>query len=543
MMNFKCIASLAAALATMTLYSCSAEDVSNVSVLPEVPVNQRTEVTDLRTLNAEAPIPPQCYTKTDSKFNPCYTCHQTYPKGEGLETRMNVMNDGGLQGSYDFSDIGVNNHWSNLFVDRNDWLKAVSDDSILEYINQDNYSSLADRLKEQNWQGFIPDLEDYSKAATAFDEKGLARDGSHWVAFNYKPFLGTFWPTNGSTDDVVIRLPEAFRSLNGQFDVDAYYINLTIAELSLKNLDSAILWEVDENRFGVDLDNNGSLNKTNKISKRTTYVGDAKNINVVDKQFPTGTEFMHSVRYVGVEQNDKIVIPPRMKELRYMKKVNTLTAGQLDNKYWNERKEKFLGELPGFLRKGDEGFDNSLGWYVKGFIEDYNGDLRPQTYEEDFFCMGCHANIGTTIDSTFSFARKVTGGEGWGYINLHGMKDAPSVGEPESNEILAYLKRAGGGSEFRENPEMIQKWFNQDGTVNEEKVKAADVYTLLAPSRERALNLNKAYSHIVRHQSFIHGRDATWSPVENVIHEVTAKDEPLSEENRFLGWDMRLNWN
>ena len=28
--------------------------------------------------NQEAPIPPQCYTRTEGDFNPCYTCHQTY---------------------------------------------------------------------------------------------------------------------------------------------------------------------------------------------------------------------------------------------------------------------------------------------------------------------------------------------------------------------------------------------------------------------------------------------------------------------------------
>lgn len=515
----------------------------DLELLPTVVVAERSVVTNERIFNAEAPVPSQCYTATEGQFNPCYTCHQIYDRSEGSEERLNLMDDGYLQGSYDFSDVGETNHWSNLFVDRTDWLAAVSDDNILDYINQDNYSALPQQLEDDNWEGFIPDLQNYQQAALAFDDKGLALDGSYWVAFNYKPFPGTFWPTNGSTDDVVIRLPSAFREKSGQFNADIYYVNLTLVELNLKNLDQATLWEIDEEALGVDIDQNGVMGVTSTVVKGSHYVGDAENIDIMFKQFPSETELMHSVRYVGVTDNDDIVVPARMKELRYMRKVNTYTADQLDSKYWNERKEKFLGLLPSFIYRGDEGFDNSMGWFVQGFIEDYDGSLRPQSYEETMFCMGCHTNIGTTIDSTFSMARKVTGGEGWGYINLIGMSDAPSIGEPGVNETLAYLKRAGGGSEFRENPEMVSKWFKEDGSVDEDKVLAADMYTLITPSRERALALNKAYSHIVRHQSFIEGRDATWDVVNNVVKEVTPQTEPLETQYRFYGWDMRLDWS
>ncbi|TMO83484.1 hypothetical protein CWC13_20075, partial [Pseudoalteromonas ruthenica] len=68
----------------------------------------------------------------------------------------------------------------------------------------------------------------------AFDEMGFARDGSGWVAFNYKPFPSTFWPTNGSTGDVMIRLPEAFRSKGGVYNQDVYLANLSLVELALK---------------------------------------------------------------------------------------------------------------------------------------------------------------------------------------------------------------------------------------------------------------------------------------------------------------------
>ena len=30
--------------------------------------------------NPESVIPPQCYTKTDGVNNPCFACHQSYPR-------------------------------------------------------------------------------------------------------------------------------------------------------------------------------------------------------------------------------------------------------------------------------------------------------------------------------------------------------------------------------------------------------------------------------------------------------------------------------
>ena len=43
------------------------------------------------------------------------------------------------------------------------------------------------------------------------DGQGFARDRSGWRALRYKPFSGTFWPTNGSSDDVFVRLDPDFR--------------------------------------------------------------------------------------------------------------------------------------------------------------------------------------------------------------------------------------------------------------------------------------------------------------------------------------------
>jgi hypothetical protein len=299
---------------------------------------------------------------------------------------------------------------------------------------------------------------------------------------------------------------------------------------------------LDERRLGADVDGNGTLSTAQRVKKAKNYIGDARRLGLSFQQFPQGTELMHSVRYVGLDDQEQVTVPKRMKELRYMRKVNVLDRYVLESRYANERKEKLLGQVPNYLSRGDEGFDNALGWFVQGFIEDYDGALRPQSHEEGVACMGCHSAIGTTIDSTFSLARKVSGEAGWGYIDLHGMADVPNVSEP-NGEILNYLKRAGGGSELRENEEMRERWFRPDGSVDEAKVRAADVYSLVTPSARRALDLNKAYTHLVRHQSFIFGRDATWTPARNVFATVDESAAPLGMDYRHYRWDLRLDWS
>ncbi len=528
-------------LGVMMLFACQPSNHDRAALLPEVAPTQRTTNNPDRTLNPEAPVPAMCYTKTEGRHNPCYVCHQVYAN-DGATPRMNKLDDGGIQGQYIFSDEGLRNHWDNLFTDRRDWIAQISDDAILRYIAQDNYSSLADRLQQQKWQGYVPDLRNFQLAAGAFDEHGFARDGSGWIAFNYKPLPSTFWPTNGSTDDVVIRLPAKFRSVNQQFSRAIYQINLALVEMNIKRLPVIDIAAVDENQLQIDVDGDGKLTTTlTQLKASRHYVGDAASVAVVSQQFPVGTEFLHSVRYVGVDESGAIHVPARMKELRYMQKIRELNDDDLDNRYRRERKEKVLGELPFYIDHGDRGRENGMGWLLTGFIEDYNGDLRPQNTEETFSCMGCHAAIGTTIDQTFAFARKITGAQGWGYINLRTQWDAPSITQMEG-EIAQYLRLVGGGNEFRENPEMRQRWFDQNGQLKTAEVSAASVYDLITPSRERALQLNKAYTHIVRHQSFIFGRDAVIVPASNVYRDIDESSPPLNNEHRLFGWDIRLNW-
>lgn len=493
--------------------------------------------------NREAVIPPQCYTKTGGVNNPCYTCHQTYSDTE----RPNSMADGFLQGDYNFSDLGVHNHWSNLFVDRRDEIGEISDSEIQSYVNTDNYSDFIARLKaDEEWSGPIPEIEGLADGADAFDEFGLAKDGSGWVAFNYKPLPSTFWPTNGSTDDVIIRLPEQFRTAvcgedNQQQSRDVYFTNLALLEMAMKDLESVSTPPINESKVCADLNNDGMLGEVTRVAARSNYVGGAAGQSVERMAYPEGTQFIHTVRYIGFD-GDEVVPSKRMKEVRYMKKVKHYSAPELASLYGNERQEKIDGNLPVYSDHGDKGLNNGMGWEVLGFIEDADGELRKQTYQEQMFCMGCHGTIGTTIDQTFAFPRKVTGQGGWGYIDLKGMEDAPNIGE-DKGEIARYLERVGGGNEFRENPEMRARWFNDDGTLKLKEIQAADVYALITPSYGRAMALNKAYRVIVEEQSFVYGRDATIVPAQNVFKEVDPeKAPPLDVGKRVDDWDIRLDW-
>jgi nitrate reductase cytochrome c-type subunit len=490
--------------------------------------------------NKEAPIPPQCYTKTNKVNNPCYVCHQSYM---GQDGRPNKLNDGFQQGSYAFSDKGLFNSWRNLFKDRRAAIADISDQEIIDYINQDNYSPLIDKLKDSDWQGVIPEVKNLHLGAAAFDENGLAKDGSAWVAFNYKPLPSTFWPTNGSTDDVMIKLPEVFRQIDGEDSLDAYYANLALLEMAIADTDQTTTIPLNEVALGVDLDGDGSLQQNVKqVLRKSHYVGDAHQTPLHKMLYPEGTAFLHTVRYVNVDDSGGITVSKRMKEVRYMAKKKFLSEGQLKGRYYLERKEKHFENLPYANDFGDEGLSNKHGWVILGFIEDQQGELRQQNHEEQFFCTGCHKSIGSTIDDTFSFPRKVAGANGWGYIDLKSIADAPNIGE-DKGEFLTYLQRVGGGDEFRQNQEMLARWFKSDGSVEEQKVAALpSIYELITPSPRRALDLNKAYLTIVKEQSFIYGRDATLVEAQNVLSHINEEQPPLLPEH-IHQWDMRLDWS
>jgi hypothetical protein len=505
---------------------------SSAVIPPEPPVHPYRAL-----YNREAVIPPQCYTRTEGRFNPCYVCHQDEAPG-----RENRMNDRELQIAYSFSDIGQANHWQNLFEDRSARVAAISDEAILAWVNQDNYSQLSKRLRAARFEGWTPDLANLQQGRAAFDRLGFARDGSHWVAFNYKPLPSAFWPTNGSTDDVMIRLSEVYRSrADGTYSRDVYLANLAIVEASIKGFTELDTPPIDEREVGIDLDGDGTLAVATVLSRASGYVGAASRHFFEQGIYPMDTEFLHTVRYVGFDADGGITLSTRMKEVRYMRKRYALPKFALAQGYTEEHWDKEQGRLPGYIDRGQPGLDNEMGWLVQGFIEDSRGELRASTYEENMFCMGCHTSVGATIDKTFSFPRKIDGAAGWGYIDLRGMPDAPNVGETKG-EFATYFERA-GSSEFRNNDEIAARFFDADGSVDANRIAAAaDVYELVTPSRERALLLNKAYRAIVEDQDFIHGRDATVKPPANVYERIDNATTPTLPTGYAHTWDIRLDW-
>src|SRR3546814_9870310 len=85
--------------------------------------------------NVLAHIPPQCYTRTDGRANPCWVCHTGANNKNGAD-------DWELQAQYQFNAMGRTNHWPNLFVDRSKAIAAQNDADTLSYVRHDNYTPL-----------------------------------------------------------------------------------------------------------------------------------------------------------------------------------------------------------------------------------------------------------------------------------------------------------------------------------------------------------------------------------------------------------------
>jgi len=492
----------------------------------------------------EAGIPPQCYTKTERTSNSCYTCHTDghYP---------NSMIDFRLQAEYAFSEEGQRNHFSNLFLDHRKAMADMSDAWVLSYVRADNYAALRTLLRDRkDFHGYAPDL-DFS---AGFDAHGFAKDGSGWRAFRYKPFPGTFWQTNGSSDDVLIRLPEAFRRLAGEDSPAVYRANLALLEAALASdpvtSEDKVRFSVepfDERAIEYDLDRDGELEAqaTEIVGLPRFYLGDANDVRVWHALYPEGTEFLHSVRYLDPDAPS--FIATRMKELRYMKKLRNLEPSQLMGIYEHEHDEKDAGRLPVVQGSAETGLRNKFGWMLQGYIEDALGRLRLQTHQEQLACMGCHSNLGVTVDQTFSFARKVPGAMGWGYQDLAGIQDAPNLGA-EQPEFATYLERVGGGDEFRENTEMLARFFPGGKLDHAAVARVAqggdqDIAWLLLPSRERALDLDRAYVALVRQQRFDRGRDAVLKPATHVHRTIENESTGLEAAGRvYRDGRLRLNW-
>lgn len=493
--------------------------------------------------NRAAYIPAQCYTKPkDARGtgNPCYVCHTD-------SQEPNYLDDAENQLKWAFPEKALTNHWDNLFVDHGSKVAAISDKEIDGYVSQSNYQGLdnelilADQLRavptswdaNQNgkWDGYIPD------AYYHFDNLGFDRapDGSYtgWRSFAYFPVPGAFMPTNGSVDDVLIRLPEAYRmNRSGQFDIEVYRTNLAIVQALIKRADAS-LSPVDERVLGRDIDGDGVLGEARTVhydwapleGRTMQWVGRAGELGkhqapIAAGLFPLGTEFLHSVRYLQPHADKSVGMAPRMKELRYAIKTTWKTYYDLQTNSERDIKERHdypdrLKLVPG---NTETGVATNLGWRYQGFIEAGNGSLRPQNYEELLTCNGCHSGIGVTTDGTFAFARKVPDGgfqHGWYHWNQKTLRGLPDpLREDGEGEYAFYLRHNPWGNAFRSNDELHGRFFSRDGSARNAKFEALseDIAVALQPSAERARKLNKAYQVLVREQSFVDGRDAFVTP-------------------------------
>lgn len=495
--------------------------------------------------NRTAYLPAQCYAATRPEagekraHNGCFTCHQS-------SQEPNFVNDEDIQTTLSMPEYATENRWTNL---KNPPApSSLSESEVLDWVRASNYFGsdgrlrLADKLAhppaewdgngDGAWGGYTPDCWFH------FDESGFdhAPDGraTGWRAFAYAPFPGMFWPTNGSAGDVLVRLPAAYHQDREGHESEAIYrVNLAIVEAFVRRVDVP-LPPTDERALEMDLDGDGVLGTARKVAfvwppkadRKFGYVGAAAALDTKVEGwpaaglFPRGTEFLHSLRYLDVK-DAKVGMAARMKELRHMRKVRWITYGDLRMAAQAEAREKQKSpdRLKTVLADVERGVGTGSGWLMQGFIEDVHGELRPQDVEETTACIGCHGGVGATTDSVFAFGRKLDAKsayhDGWYHWEERGLA---GVAEPKradgQGEYAHYLAQVGGGDDYRSNAEVRAKFFKADGSLDPaaKAMLAKDISTLLVPSADRALALDRAYLGLVKDQHFERGREVVLAP-------------------------------
>ncbi len=465
-------------------------------------------------------IPPQCYAITRDAagvHNPCFVCHQ-----DGRAP--SYVRDADLQTQSTFPAYATVNHWTNALAAPPSSSAADDDDETLRWVRASNYQVQHDCHFNVDDEGFDG------------DPRGAP---TGWRTYAYLPLPGMFWPTNGgSAGDAFVRLPVEYRQdAAGKDDRRIYRLNLAIVEAYVRRADVPID-ETDERAQGVDLDADGRIGTAHRVAfvwpPRTPlrYLGRAGSLQPATAGlYPQGTELLHTLRYLDV-QAGRVVAAARMKEVRYMQKVRWLGYADLELLQAREAREEV--QNPDRLEKvrGDRehGVGTGRGWRMEASIENAQGALRPQSYEELSACVGCHGGIGVGVDGTFSFARKL-GAEAFAGGWFHqGRGDEPLPERTRSDgqgEYAHYLAEVGGGDDFRSNDEIARRFFGPDGKPDRDALRtfAGDVRRLILPSAARALRLDRAYRRRVESQSFVLGRDVIVGTPPQIAAEV-APDAP-----------------
>jgi hypothetical protein len=385
--------------------------------------------------NEDPAIPAQCWIETGyGTQNACQYCHTDYLATIGHGNAFPIADD---QILYSFPTPNLNRIlWRNVIFPE-EIEQRLKDEGIpipsrnnFDYVRQDNWSNLYARVRDSgngNWLhagkpedpfALFPALNPrhlfpYNRNDPTgngkhgyIDPEGFVRDEQNgytgWRAVNFFPYA-IFTPLTGSVSGIYIRLPRPFMTENDEFDVEVYKMNLDLLERNIKN----------------------------RSFQETRYYGDASSIPVKKGFYPVSTEFAHPLHYVdlyadgeagnnvnGVVGNtEKTYEFPgtrskRVKEIRYMYKWKEVDLEDIaEDENDDHEFEMYVGG------EGQGWVENGSGWILAGFIEDRHGNLRPQTTEEMVQCIGCHGNVGNTVDAVWSFQRKLPGDKGWGEMD------------------------------------------------------------------------------------------------------------------------------
>jgi len=429
--------------------------------------------------NPHAHIPAQCYIETShGAQNACLFCHTDGVSNLKLGNNNPMAganpNVGNLQASYAFGVVNypyvVNssiNPWVNTL--QPEVLRAAVDAAGIQpdswdmqaWVRQDNWrAAFAQRpgsVKDWDpkinapWRLFpalspddLPARSD-GFVRSAVDKRGFFNDGqgwnTGWRAVNFMPY-GIFTPLAGSVSGIYIRLPEIFmKNQAGLFDLASYQTNLDLVERNIQD----------------------------RLQGETHFVAAAANVALVRGQYPLGTEFAHPLHYVDVQADgsDASLSPfpgsraRRVKEIRWMVKAQAWYPEEFGMGLKDDSAPVYASRDQGWI-------ENGVGWILGGWIENAQGELRPQTPSELTQCVGCHSGnvrqsetgqnavytsgVGNTIDSTWAMARKFAGAAGWKEMNYLGYQAhaaASDVAVPGSLTVAEPKNRQLNKGEFR----------------------------------------------------------------------------------------------
>jgi len=380
--------------------------------------------------NEEPSIPAQCWIETGyGTQNACLYCHTDYLASIGHGNAFPLGED---QVLYSFPTPDLNKVlWRNTIFPHEilERLKKenldIPDLEDVDYVRQDNWTPAYTRARSnenQQWRNTGPDEfvlfpalnpnhlfplggQDLTSGGAHgyVDSEGFVRDenvfATGWRAINFFPY-GVFTPLTGSVSGIYIRLPREFMSEKGKPNLEIYRKNLALLEKNIKN----------------------------RRYTQTHYYGDAFETEVKKGFFPVGTEFAHPLHYVDLKADGEVgkeadgvtgnsgrtyefpgTRAKRIKEMRYMYKWKDVGIENIDE---DAHPEDFV-----IGNEGQGWVDNNAGWLLAGYIENRRGEMRAQTTEELMQCIGCHGKVGNTVDSVWSFQRKLPGDRGWGEMD------------------------------------------------------------------------------------------------------------------------------